>query len=136
MPPSSMNDLFTFLAQLMTEHAGLFESMGSHMFRGFAVILISWYGVKSALARNCPAKIKNGYSVPRKNQTGQIGHEKGSGQAPCYQGAGYSQGSEEGCQSEKTQACTRQFYHSQSRVRRNRRTQAARRKTGPPSEKE
>lgn len=50
MPPSSMNDLFTFLAQLMTEHAGLFESMGIHMFRGFAVILISWYGVKSALA--------------------------------------------------------------------------------------
>src|SRR5712691_6536961 len=50
MPPSSMNDLFAFLMQLMTEHAGLFESMGNHMFRGFAVILISWYGVKSALA--------------------------------------------------------------------------------------
>ena len=45
-----MNDLFTFLTQLMTEHAGLFESMGNHMFRGFAVILICWYGVKSALA--------------------------------------------------------------------------------------
>jgi len=45
-----MNDFFTFLTQLMTDHAGLFESMGGHMFRGFAVILISWYGVKSALA--------------------------------------------------------------------------------------
>jgi type IV secretory pathway VirB6-like protein len=45
-----MNDLFAFLTQLMTEHAGLFETMGVNMFRGFAVILIVWYGVKTALA--------------------------------------------------------------------------------------
>ena len=45
-----MNDLFAFLTQLMTEHAGLFESLGSHMFRAFATILIVWFGVKSALA--------------------------------------------------------------------------------------
>src|SRR3984893_11719716 len=50
MPPSSMNDLFAFLSQLMTEHAGLFETMGANMFRGFAVILIVWFGIKSALA--------------------------------------------------------------------------------------
>lgn len=50
MPPASMNDLFAFLTQLMTEHASLFETMGSHMFRGFAVILIVWFGVKTALA--------------------------------------------------------------------------------------
>jgi len=50
MPPSSMNDLFAFLSQLMTEHASLFVSMGAQMFRGFAVILISWYGIKSALS--------------------------------------------------------------------------------------
>jgi TrbL/VirB6 plasmid conjugal transfer protein len=50
MPPSTMNDLFTFLVQLMTEHASLFEMMGAHMFKAFAVILISWFGVKSALA--------------------------------------------------------------------------------------
>jgi hypothetical protein len=50
MPPSSMNDLFSFLSELMTQHASLFEEMGAHMFRGFAVILISWYGVKTALA--------------------------------------------------------------------------------------
>src|SRR5438445_11203726 len=49
MPPSSMNDLFAYLTQLMTEHASLFESMGSHLFRGFAVILIVWFGVKTAL---------------------------------------------------------------------------------------
>jgi TrbL/VirB6 plasmid conjugal transfer protein len=50
MPPSSMNDLFAFLTQLMTEHAGLFQAMGNNMFRSFAVILIVWFGLKSALA--------------------------------------------------------------------------------------
>src|SRR5229473_3218974 len=50
MPPSSMNDLFAFLTQLMTTHAGLFESLGNHMFRAFATILITWFGVRSALA--------------------------------------------------------------------------------------
>lgn len=48
--PGSMNDLFEVLTQLMTEHAGVFEAMGANMFRGFAVILIAWYGAKSALA--------------------------------------------------------------------------------------
>lgn len=48
--PSSTDDLFAFLSQLMLQHAGLFESMGTRMFRGFAVILIAWYGIKSALA--------------------------------------------------------------------------------------
>jgi len=50
MPPSSMNDLFAFLSQLMTQHAALFEGMGNNLFRGFAVILIAWYGAKSALS--------------------------------------------------------------------------------------
>jgi hypothetical protein len=49
MPPSSMNDLVAFLTQLMTEHAAIFETMGANMFRGFAVILIAWYGAKTAL---------------------------------------------------------------------------------------
>ncbi len=48
--PSSMDDLFSFLTQLMTQHASLFETMGQNMFRGFAVILICWYGIKSALS--------------------------------------------------------------------------------------
>src|SRR5215472_6844316 len=50
MPPSTMNDFFAFLAELMTQHASLFETMGANMFRGIAVILIAWFGVKSALA--------------------------------------------------------------------------------------
>jgi hypothetical protein len=44
-----MNDLFAFLTDLMTQHAALFETLGNHLFRGFAVILISWFGAKSAL---------------------------------------------------------------------------------------
>ena len=50
MGPNTMNDLFAFLTTLMTEHADMFEEMGQAMFRGFAVILISWFGIKSALA--------------------------------------------------------------------------------------
>src|SRR5262249_10609354 len=50
MPPSSMNEFFVILTQLMTEHADLFERMGEHLFRGFAVIMIAWFGIKSALA--------------------------------------------------------------------------------------
>src|SRR5437879_13895982 len=45
-----MHDLFAFLSDLMTQHASLFESMGQNMFRGFAVIMIVWFGVKTALA--------------------------------------------------------------------------------------
>src|SRR6266853_921229 len=48
--PSSMDDMFAFLTQLMTQHASLFETMGQNMFRGFAVILICWYGIKTALS--------------------------------------------------------------------------------------
>src|SRR5438445_3458495 len=50
MPPSSMNDFFSFLTQLMTQHAAIIATMGSHMFRGFAVILIAWFGAQSALS--------------------------------------------------------------------------------------
>jgi len=48
--PGSMNDLFAFLTQLMTQHADMFEDLGLNMFRSFAVILIAWYGIKGALA--------------------------------------------------------------------------------------
>ena len=46
MPPSLVNDLFAFLTQLMTEHAGLFVSVGNNMFRGLATIMIAWFGIK------------------------------------------------------------------------------------------
>jgi|ERR1051326_5529134 hypothetical protein len=47
--PSTMTDFFAFLTQLMTEHAAIFEVMGNRMFRSFAVMLIAWFGIKSAL---------------------------------------------------------------------------------------
>lgn len=49
MSPSIMPDLFAYLTQLMTQNAGIFQTMGANMFRGFAVILIVWFGLKSAL---------------------------------------------------------------------------------------
>jgi TrbL/VirB6 plasmid conjugal transfer protein len=50
MTPSTVADLFAYITQLLTQHASLFEAMGARMFQGFAVILISWFGVKSALS--------------------------------------------------------------------------------------
>lgn len=50
MPPSAMNDFFAFLSQLMTEHASLFETLGNHLFRGFAAIALVRFGLKNALA--------------------------------------------------------------------------------------
>ena len=50
MLPSSMNDLFQFLSDLLTTHAGAFQSLGANLFRGLALILIAWFGAKSALS--------------------------------------------------------------------------------------
>jgi hypothetical protein len=49
MPTGAMHEFFAFLTALMTEHASLFETMGQHMFRSLAVIMIAWFGIKSAL---------------------------------------------------------------------------------------
>jgi type IV secretory pathway VirB6-like protein len=50
-------DFFSFLATLMTSHASMFETLGMNLFRGFAVILVVWFGAKSALA-----SVSGGYS--------------------------------------------------------------------------
>src|SRR5499427_8373267 len=50
MLPETWADFFSFLSTLMTAHASMFETLGTNLFRGFAVILIVWFGVKSALA--------------------------------------------------------------------------------------
>ena len=39
MSPSTMNDLFAYLTQLLTQHAALFENLGARMFQALAVIL-------------------------------------------------------------------------------------------------
>ncbi len=35
---------------LVTLHGDLFVSLGTHLFRGFAVILLAWFGIETALA--------------------------------------------------------------------------------------
>lgn len=50
MPPSSMNDLFQFLSNLLTTNSNTFQVVGLNLFRGFALILIVWFGAKSALS--------------------------------------------------------------------------------------
>src|SRR5260370_13956607 len=48
--PGSIDEMFAFLTQLMTQHASIFATRGQNMFRGFAVILICWSGIKTALS--------------------------------------------------------------------------------------
>jgi type IV secretory pathway VirB6-like protein len=50
MPPNSTNDLFQFLSELLTTHSDTFQALGLNLFRGFALILIVWFGIKSALS--------------------------------------------------------------------------------------
>jgi hypothetical protein len=49
--PDSMSDLFAFLSDLMNSNSGLFQAIGLSLFRGFAVILLVWFGAKAALGR-------------------------------------------------------------------------------------
>jgi len=42
--------IFQAVLELLTQHADLFASLGTTLFRGFAVILIAWYGIRTALS--------------------------------------------------------------------------------------
>ena len=42
--------IFQAIIELLTQHADLFARLGMNLFRGFAVILIVWYGVRAALS--------------------------------------------------------------------------------------
>ena len=52
MPPP--DNYFTVIVQsiteLLTRHSDMFVAMGGNLFRGFAIILISWFGAKVALS--------------------------------------------------------------------------------------
>ena len=48
--PDPFNQIFTYVHQLLDYKLGLFESMGMNLFRGFSVILLAWFGIKSALS--------------------------------------------------------------------------------------
>ena len=49
-----MQDYFSFVFEginrLLAQHAALFESMGQNLFHGFALIVVSWFGIQSALS--------------------------------------------------------------------------------------
>jgi type IV secretory pathway VirB6-like protein len=42
--------IFQAVTNLLQSNLGFFDAMGQNMFRGFATIMIVWYGVKSALS--------------------------------------------------------------------------------------
>jgi hypothetical protein len=49
-----MQDYFSFIFNgintILSQHASFFEGMGMNLFRSFALILISWFGVQAAMA--------------------------------------------------------------------------------------
>src|SRR5712691_2743080 len=49
MPVNPCSFLAQAISELLTSNLGLFESMGLSLFRGLAVILLAWFGVKAAL---------------------------------------------------------------------------------------
>jgi hypothetical protein len=48
--PDFLQFIFKAINDLLTQNLGFFDAMGQNLFRAFATILISWFGVKSALA--------------------------------------------------------------------------------------
>jgi hypothetical protein len=38
------------IVDLMTRHSTMFLSMGTHLFRGLAIVMLAWFGAKAALA--------------------------------------------------------------------------------------
>lgn len=47
---SVIANLFSLITDLLTQHASTFEAMGLNLFRGFALILLVWFGIQTALA--------------------------------------------------------------------------------------
>jgi hypothetical protein len=54
MPPSAFSDLFTYLTQLMTTNAPIFEAIGNRLYAAFTVILVVWFGIQCALKGGVP----------------------------------------------------------------------------------
>jgi hypothetical protein len=42
--------IFQAINTLLTQNLGFFDAMGQNLFRSFATILVTWYGIKSALS--------------------------------------------------------------------------------------
>jgi hypothetical protein len=50
LPDNYFTAVFEAINELLGRHSGMFASMGQNMFRSFAIILISWFGIKTALS--------------------------------------------------------------------------------------
>lgn len=48
--PDPFNQIFTSITQLLNYKLALFQSLGLDLLRGFAVILLVWFGIKAALS--------------------------------------------------------------------------------------
>ena len=48
--PDPFNQIFMYVRQLLDGKLGLFENMGLNLLRGFAIILLAWFGIKSAVS--------------------------------------------------------------------------------------
>ena len=49
-PDNAFSVVAQSIIDLLTTHSDLFLNLGIHLFRGFAVMLIAWFGVKAALS--------------------------------------------------------------------------------------
>jgi hypothetical protein len=49
-PDNAFSVVAQAILELLTHHSDLFLVLGRHLFRGFAVILIAWFGIKAALS--------------------------------------------------------------------------------------
>jgi hypothetical protein len=50
MPSDFLQFLYQAINNLLTQNLGFFEAIGQNLFRMFATILVSWFGIKSALS--------------------------------------------------------------------------------------
>ena len=48
--PDPFNQIFTSITQLLNYKLALFQNLGMNLLRGFAVILLAWFGIKAALS--------------------------------------------------------------------------------------
>ena len=42
--------IFQAILDLLTLHADLFVRLGTNLFRGFAIIMLAWFGIRTALS--------------------------------------------------------------------------------------
>ena len=62
--PDFLQFIFQAINNLLTQNLGFFDTMGQHLFRSFATILIVWFGVKSALQLRAESTLSTSTILP------------------------------------------------------------------------